>query len=80
MREHVMIRPSWTCVDPSGRERRGVGNKKYFLSTRYHPLLKAFYQKFCAKGKPAKVALTAVMRKLLIHLNSLLRTPLEKLS
>ena len=32
----------------------------------------------CApSGKPAKVALTAVMRKLLLHLNSLLKTPLQ---
>ena len=49
-------------------------------STLHNPLLKAYYQKLCAKGKPAKMALTAVMRKLLIHLNSLLRTPVPKLS
>ena len=49
-------------------------------STLHNPLLKAYYKKLCAKGKPAKVALTAVMRKLLIHLNSLLRTPTLKLS
>ena len=49
-------------------------------STLHNPLLKAYYKKLCAKGKPAKVALTAVMRKLLLHLNSLLRTPTLKLS
>ena len=49
-------------------------------ATLHNPLLKAYYQKLCAKEKPAKVALTAVMRKLLIHLNSLLRTPTLKLS
>ena len=43
----------------------------------HNPLLKAFYQRLRAKGKAAKVALTAVMRKLLIHLNSLLKTPLQ---
>ena len=41
----------------------------------HNPLLKAFYQKLRARGKPSKVALTAVMRKLLLHLNSLLKTP-----
>ena len=49
-------------------------------ATLHNPLLKTYYKKLCAKGKPAKVALTAVMRKLLIHLNSLLRTPTPKLS
>ena len=49
-------------------------------STLHNPLLKAYYQHLKTKGKPAKVALTAVMRKLLIHLNALLRTPVEKLS
>ena len=46
-------------------------------ATLHNPLIKTFYQKLRAKGKPAKVALTAVMRKLLIHLNSLLKTPLQ---
>lgn len=49
-------------------------------ATLHNPLLKAYDKKLCAKGKPAKVALTAVMRKLLLHLNSLLRTPIPKLS
>ena len=43
-------------------------------ATLHNPLLKAFYQKLRLKGKAAKVALTAVMRKLLLHLNSLLKT------
>ncbi len=46
-------------------------------ATLHNPLLKAFYQTLRGRGKPAKVALTAVMRKLLIHLNSLLKTPLQ---
>ena len=49
-------------------------------ATLHNPLLKTYYKGLRAKGKPAKVALTAVMRKLLIHLNSLLKTPAEKLS
>lgn len=46
-------------------------------STLHNPLLRTYYKGLRAKGKPAKVALTAVMRKLLIHLNSLLKTPLQ---
>ena len=38
-----------------------------------NPVLKAFYSRLISKGKPAKVAITAAMRKLLIHLNSLLK-------
>ena len=44
-------------------------------ATIHNPLLKAFYQQVRAKGKAAKFALTAVMRTLLLHLNSLFKTP-----
>jgi transposase len=40
----------------------------------FNPILKTFYQRLLAQKKPSKVALTAVMRKLLIHLNTLLKT------
>ena len=46
-------------------------------ATLHNPLIKTFYKTLRAKGKPAKVALTAVMRKLLLHLNSILKTPLQ---
>ena len=36
------------------------------VAVRFNPLMKAFYQKLLAKGKPKKVALVAVMRKLLV--------------
>ena len=49
-------------------------------STLHNPLIKAYYKGLRAKGKPAKVALTAVMRKLLLHLNSILKIPTETLS
>ena len=45
------------------------------VATQHNPILKAFYQRLRAKGKPAKVALTASARKLLIHLNALLKNP-----
>lgn len=37
---------------------------------RYEPTLKAFYKKLRDQGKPAKVAIVAVMRKLIIWLNA----------
>ena len=44
-------------------------------ATTHNPILKAFYQQLRARGKPGKVALTAVMRKLVILLNRLLKNP-----
>ncbi len=38
----------------------------------HNPVLKAYYRHLTDNGKPPKVALVACMRKLLIHLNSLL--------
>jgi len=43
------------------------------VASRHNPLLKAFYQRLIAAGKKPKVALTAVMRKLVIFLNSSLK-------
>lgn len=45
-------------------------------AVRYNSILKTFYQRLLAQKKPFKVAITAVMRKLLIHLNTLLK-PLQ---
>lgn len=44
------------------------------VGVRYNPVLKAFYQRLRAAGKPAKVALVACMRKLLTILNTMVRT------
>lgn len=44
-------------------------------ATRSNPVFKAFYQRLRDGGKPAKVALTAVMRKMLSVLNKLLANP-----
>lgn len=38
-------------------------------ATRHNPALKAFYRRLIAKGKLAKVALVACMRKLIVILN-----------
>ncbi|MEE8442449.1 MAG: transposase, partial [Dehalococcoidia bacterium] len=47
------------------------------VASRWNPVLRTFYQRLCAAGKPKKVALTACMRKLLTILNAMLkhRTP-----
>ena len=42
-------------------------------AVRCNPILKAFYQHLLKEKKPFKVAITAVMRKLLIYLNTLLK-------
>ena len=43
-------------------------------AVRYNPILKAFYDRLRAAGKPPKVALTAAMRKLLTILNAMVRS------
>lgn len=40
---------------------------------RFNPVLKEFYQRLCAAGKPKKLAIMAVAHKLLIHLNAIAR-------
>jgi transposase len=49
------------------------------VATRHDPILKAFYQRLVATGKKKMVALVAVMRKLVVLLNRLLRNPDFKL-
>ena len=44
-------------------------------AARANPILRTFYQRLRAAGKPAKLALTAVMRKLFLLLNHLLKNP-----
>lgn len=44
------------------------------VGTRFNPVLKAFYAKLLAAGKPKKVALVACMHKLLVILNAIART------
>lgn len=43
-------------------------------ATQRNPAIKAFYERLRAAGKPAKVALTACMRKLLTILNAIAKT------
>jgi len=45
------------------------------VAARSNHILKVFYQRLRAAGKPAKVALTAVMRKLVVLMNHTLKHP-----
>ena len=43
------------------------------VASRHNPILRRFYQRLLKAGKPKKLALTAVMRKLLTILNAIVR-------
>jgi len=45
------------------------------VAARANRQLKVFYQRLRSAGKPAKVALTAVMRKLIVLMNHILKNP-----
>jgi transposase len=45
------------------------------VASRYNPILKALYLRLVARGKAKKLALTALMRKLIILANKLLKNP-----
>ena len=44
------------------------------VATRYNPIMKTFYQRLLAAGKPKKLALVACMRKLLSILNAMIKS------
>jgi transposase len=71
-------RESGTCKGQAkiGGGRRDLRRALYLpalSAARFNPDLKAVYDRLRAKGKPAKVALVAVMRKLVILANVLVR-------
>ena len=49
------------------------GGRARVRSTLYNPVIRDFYQRLLAAGKPKKLALVACMRKLLVILNSMLK-------
>jgi transposase len=54
-----------------------VRNKLYMcamVAARTNPVFKDFYLRLIARGKPKKLALVAVMRKLIVTLNAMLKT------
>ncbi len=57
-----------------GRARlRAVLYMAAMVASRFNSVMRDFYQRLLAAGKPKKVALTACMRKLLVILNSMLK-------
>lgn len=66
----------WKGQSRIGGGRRGLRRALYMpalVATRHNRQLGQTYQALCSAGKPAKVAITAVMRKLLILANALIR-------
>ena len=53
---------------------RGVVYMAALVATRRHLILREFYRRLVAAGKPKKLALVACMRKLLTILNTMVRT------
>jgi transposase len=49
-----------------------------WVATQHDPEIGAFYQRLIANGKKPKVAITAVMRKLLVRLNARMRNHLQE--
>jgi len=45
------------------------------VASRYNPILKPLYQRLLAAGKPKKLALTVLMRKLILLANRILKNP-----
>ncbi len=52
---------------------RGALYMAALVATKHTPVIRAFYQRLLAAGKPKKLALVACMRKLLVILNALAR-------
>ena len=60
-------RMGWTRPDPCRLVHGSV------VASRHNPVIRDFYRRLLAAGKPKKLALTACMRKLLVILNSMLK-------
>ena len=61
------------CVWGGRGELRAVLYMATLAATRCNPVIRSFYQRLTAEGKPHKVAMTACMRKLLVILNAMVR-------
>lgn len=66
----------WKGRSKIGGGRRGVRNARYMpalVAIRHNPQLGEIYRTLCTAGKPAKLAIAAVMRRLVILANALVR-------
>jgi transposase len=73
------VRQSGTMIAPSrihgGRAAvRSVLYMAAVTASRHNPVLRPFYERLIAKGKPPKVALIAVLRRLVVFANAVLRS------
>jgi transposase len=68
------------CIGGGRAEVRVALYMSALTATRCNPILKAFYEGLIRRNKPGKVALTAVMRKLVIHMNNELKKLAAKLA
>lgn len=50
------------------------------VASRYNETMKSFYNRLIEQGKPKKVAITAVMRKLIVLLNAAIKNPQYNIS
>ncbi len=57
------------------RQVRSILYMAALSAVRFNPILKTFYERLIAEGKPAKIALIAVARKLIVLLNIMLKNP-----
>lgn len=74
----------WDCASGAwtGRSRIWGGRAEVrtalymptLAAIRFNPAIRAFYRRLRAKGKAAKIAITACMRKLLVTLNTMIRS------
>lgn len=55
------------------RKLRDIAYMAALSATRFNPVFKAFYERLRDKGKAAKVAIVAVMRKMIVTLNAMVR-------
>ena len=67
---HRGVRAIWGGRAPV----RGVLYMATLVATRFNPTLRAFYRRLRTAGKPHRVAIVAVMRKLLTILNAMIKT------
>jgi transposase len=62
------------CISGGRKSVRSVLYMAALAATRFNPVIKAFAQRLTQHGKPFRVVLTACMRKLLVILNSILKS------
>lgn len=74
-----LTKASGSCLNVAhiGGGRKALRDILYMASVaaaRHNPVLRAFYQRLIENGKPPKLALTAVMRKMVVILNAMVKT------